>query len=48
LSELYPMWIEAGGQQVKVILGGDHIDEDIKQNLYNLPMTTELLFLKPL
>lgn len=48
LSGLYPMWIEAGGQQVKVILGGDHLDEEIRGRLDNLPITCELLFVKSL
>ena len=45
-SELYPLWIEAGGQEVKVLLGGDHLDESIKSELRNYPLKTDYLFLK--
>lgn len=47
-SELYPMWIEAGGQKVKVLLGGDHLESEVKKQMENLPIKTELLFVKNL
>lgn len=45
-SKLYPLWIEAGGQEVKVLLGGDHLDEEIKNSLRDFPVKTDYLFLK--
>lgn len=48
LSGLYPMWIEVGGEQVKVLLGGDHLEPKIKQGLKKMPIITEFLFLKNL
>lgn len=47
-SQLYPLWIEAGGQNVRVILGGDHLEEGVKESLKNHPVKTEYLFLKSL
>lgn len=47
-SGLYPLWIEAGGQEVKVLLGGDHLDDALKNSLRNFPVKTEHLFLKSL
>lgn len=48
LCELYPMWVEVTGSKVKIILGGDHLEEDTKNKLTRLPVTTDFLFLKNL
>lgn len=47
-SQLYPLWIEVGGQVVKVLLGGDHLEKDVKTSLEKHPVKTENLFLKHL
>lgn len=47
-SQLYPLWIEAGGEKVKVLLGGDHLEEKVKSSLSKYSVQTDYLFLKNL
>jgi N-acetylglutamate synthase-like GNAT family acetyltransferase len=48
LSDLYPLWINAGGEKVSALLGGDVLNEDQKTKLESLPIDVVVLYFKNL